>query len=184
MRWPHEPAAPVTALVPGIPYPVQGAAPLLPSAGGQELQRRGGVITLARSQVISHHPLPTMCAPAIYRAPEVSANHLHGDELERASRILSLWGFARGSLVWWLMHEVSLYDGFPRLIVQIRGHDSRTFHKADPGYQCRMNPVLKAYIDAQSGNARHSTKKKPFKGKTPFGAKVDRAGGWQERRIA
>jgi hypothetical protein len=126
MRWPHEPAAPVTALVPGIPYPVQGAAPLLPSAGGQELQRRGGVITLARSQVISHHPLPTMCARAKYHAPEVSTNHLHGDELERARRILSLWGFARGTLVWWLMHEVSLYDGFARLTVQIRGHDSRT----------------------------------------------------------
>jgi hypothetical protein len=67
-----------------------------------------------------------MWAPAIYHAPEVSANHLHGDELERARRILSLWGFARGTLVWWLMHEVSLYDGFARLTVQIRGHDSRT----------------------------------------------------------
>ena len=87
MRWPHEPAAPVTALVPGIPYPVQGAAPLLPSAGGQELQRRGGVITLARSQVISHHPLPTMYAPAIYHAPEVSANHRSAFKLSHKTTV-------------------------------------------------------------------------------------------------
>jgi hypothetical protein len=66
---------------------------------------------------------------SMLEAPRQAARVRHQPRLmswRGVSMVLTLWGLARGTMVWWLTHKVGLYDNFARLTVQIRGHDSRT----------------------------------------------------------